>query len=214
MEPLKDVDPSRLHLLKIDLRSEDSISGASKALQESLAKHGDEKKAYIRTAFIAGGILFPEKSPADLGWDHIKETFQTNVISHLLMIKHFSPFLPARKQYKGEPAKWVHVGARVGSVADNHRGGWYSYRASKAALNQVVKTFDIHLKLHTNNAICVGVHPGTVKTDLSKGYWGSEERSESFTPDDAAGNLVKLVEGLEDHQRGRVWDWAGEEVPP
>ncbi|KAF6742629.1 C factor cell-cell signaling protein [Ephemerocybe angulata] len=221
LEPLKDVDPKRLRLLKIDLTSEETISNAARALQESLAQHGDEKKSFIQTAFITGGVLFPEKAPADLDLAHVKETFQVNVISHMFMIKHFSKFLPSAKQIKAAgaggsagPAKWVHVSARVGSIEDNRRGGWYSYRASKAALNQVVKTFDIHLKMHKAHAMCVGVHPGTVKTDLSKGYWGSEERDESFEPDDSAGKLVGVVERLKSEQRGKIWDWAGKEVPP
>jgi len=101
----------------------------------------------------------------------------------------------------------------VGSIEDNHRGGWYSYRASKAALNQIVKTFDLNLKMHPQDAIAVGVHPGTVKTDLSKGFWGKEERPELFEPEKAAENLVKMVGHLRTEQRGKIWDWAGEEVP-
>lgn len=100
----------------------------------------------------------------------------------------------------------------MGSIEDNKRGGWYSYRSSKAALNQVVKTFDLHLQQNDKNAICVGVHPGTVKTDLSRSFWESTARMELFEPMDAASNLINVVENLATNQRGKVWDWAGKEI--
>lgn len=104
----------------------------------------------------------------------------------------------------------MHVSARVGSIEDNKRGGWYSYRASKAALNQVVKTFDLHLQMKKSPAICVAVHPGTMKTDLSKGFW--ESTPNVLEPEEAAEKLVEVVGGLDMKQRGQVWDWAGKRV--
>ncbi|KAH6915393.1 C factor cell-cell signaling protein [Coprinopsis sp. MPI-PUGE-AT-0042] len=214
LEPLGNrVDPSRLHLLHINLTSEETITNAAQALRESLEKHVGPD-AYIQTAFITGGILFPEKSPAQLDLDRIHETFNINVISHMLMIKHFSSFLPPARLAVPKPSRWVHVSARVGSIEDNRLGGWYSYRSSKAALNQVIKTFDLDLKNHKKGAICVGVHPGTVKTDLSKGFWTpNEERKGLFEVDKAAENLINTVENLKEEQRGMVWDWAGTRVP-
>lgn len=209
-----DVDPARLNLLRLDLTSEDSIRQAAEALNNALSK-ANWDNPYIHTAFITGGVLFPEKQPADLDWAKLKETYQINVISHLLLIKHFSRFLPpASPKFKvAVPSKWVHVTARVGSIADNHRGGWFSYRSSKAALNQVIKTFDKHLEMNKSQSICVGLHPGTVKTDLSRGYWKSAAKNEVFEAQDAAENLVNVVENLQTRQRGKVWDWAGEEIP-
>ena len=215
LKPLNGIDPSRLNLLHLDLTSENSIASAANSLSESLQKKGLDD-AFVHTAFITGGVLHPEKRPSDLDWQALQETFQINVISHLLIIKHFSRFLPQRKQKNllPYPAKWVHVSARVGSIDDNKRGGWYSYRSSKAALNQVVKTFDLHLEQQGNNAICVGVHPGTVKTDLSRGFWESAiaTRMEIFEPMDAASNLMNVVENLATNQRGKLWDWAGKEI--
>ena len=212
LKPLNGIDPSRLNLLPLDLTSEDSIASAANSLSESLQKKGLNND-FIHTAFITGGILHPEKKPSDLDWQAIQETFQINVISHLLIIKHFSRFLPKQEHLLLHPAKWVHVSARVGSIEDNKRGGWYSYRSSKAALNQVVKTFDLYLEQHKHNAICVGVHPGTVKTDLSRSYWESATRMEVFEPMDAASNLINVVENLATNQRGKLWDWAGKEIP-
>ncbi|KAG6837987.1 hypothetical protein H0H93_008381 [Arthromyces matolae] len=205
-----DVDPKRLILLPLELTSDQSISTAADNLAHHLAPD-----SYIHTAFFTGGILYPEKQPADLDFEKIKQSFQINVISHLLCIKHFSRFLPtgAQKPKLQTPAKWVHVTARVGSIGDNARGGWYSYRSSKAALNQVIKTFDLQLQMNKSQAICVGVHPGTVKTALSKSFWESSAKRELFEPDAAADNLVSVVNALQLEQRGMVWDWAGKEVP-
>ncbi|KAF9057299.1 C factor cell-cell signaling protein [Panaeolus papilionaceus] len=215
LEPLnKDVDPKRLQMLRLDLTSEDSIALSAVSLQERLDTL-NMRDAFIHTAFITGGMLHPEKTPADLDWDALKETFQINVISHLLTIKHFSRFLPPTAEQKilSQPSKWAHISARVGSIEDNVRGGWYSYRSSKAALNQVIKTFDLYLSQHHIPAICVGLHPGTVRTDLSRGYWGSAARKETFDPLDAAANLLNVVENLSTSQRGKLWDWSGHEVP-
>ncbi|KAG6878267.1 hypothetical protein C0993_010039 [Termitomyces sp. T159_Od127] len=204
-----DVDPKRLTLLHLELTSEPSIAAAADKLSSLL-----QPSSYMHTGFFTGGILYPEKQPSDLDVVKITESFQINVVSHLLLIKHFSRFLPtAQKPQLTAPAKWVHVTARVGSISDNARGGWYSYRSSKAALNQVVKTFDLQLQMNKSQAICVGVHPGTVKTDLSKGFWNSAAKRELFEPEDAAKALLGVVNGLKIEQRGKVWDWAGKEVP-
>ncbi|KAL7280023.1 hypothetical protein ACG7TL_006437 [Trametes sanguinea] len=211
-----DVDPSRLHLLPLDFTSEESIASAADALARALPQ---DAQSYIRVAFFLAGVLHPERQPGDLVLKDIAETFQLNVIAHLLLIKHFSRFLPpassANKQEgPGESAlaKWVHVSARVGSISDNALGGWYSYRASKAALNQVIRTFDLHLQAKKLPAIAVGVHPGTVKTDLSKAFWSSVKPGKLFEPAYAAEKLAEVVKALGQTQRGKVWDWKGEEV--
>ncbi|KAM6495580.1 hypothetical protein JOM56_008286 [Amanita muscaria] len=213
LEPLKHVDPDRLHLLRLDLLSEDSISSAADALATSLRKKYGE--AFLHTAFFTGGVLHPEKQPSDIDMEKIMSAFQVNTISHLLCIKHFSQFLPSSK-LRGElpgPTKWVHMSARLGSISDNQRGGWFSYRSSKAALNQIVKTFDLYLKMKGKQAICVGMHPGTVKTELTKEFWQSCAVDHLFEPQEAAENVVRVVRNLDEDQRGKIWDWAGKEVP-
>ncbi len=219
LEPLRDIDPARLHLLHLDLASEESIASAADALSDALRDLADsDAPSYLRTAFLTGGVLHPERQPSDLVLDHILETFRLNVISHLLLIKHFSRFLPPAPASASSPtaplAKWVHVSARVGSISDNRLGGWYSYRASKAALNQALRTFDLHLQAKRLPAMAVGVHPGTVKTDLSKDFWRGVSAEKLFSPEYAAAKLVEVVGGLRADQRGRVWDWKGDEVKP
>lgn len=107
------------------------------------------------------------------------------------------------------------MSARVGSISDNSLGGWYSYRASKAAVNQIVKTFDIHLKQSAGEkAIAVGLHPGTVKTGLSKDFWGNVRGEKLFSGEFAAEKLGEVVRNVGTEGRGRCWDWAGKEIPP
>lgn len=106
------------------------------------------------------------------------------------------------------------MSARVGSISDNALGGWYSYRASKAAVNQIVKTFDIYLKQRSGDkAIGVGLHPGTVKTGLSKEFWGKVREEKLFSGEFAAERLGVVVKGVGVDGRGRCWDWEGKEVP-
>lgn len=209
---LENVDPERLNILHLDLTSEDRIASAADDLAHIL-KEKRLGNGYIHSALLTGGMLAPEKRPSDLNWEAIQETFQINVISHLLIIKHFSRFLPDAKHKLDRPAKWVHISARVGSIEDNHRGGWYSYRSSKAALNQVVKTFDLHLQQHKTQAICVAMHPGTMKTDLSKAFLGSVPNDRIFEAQDAAANIMNIVENLQTDQRGQFLDWSGQRIP-
>ncbi|KIK65525.1 hypothetical protein GYMLUDRAFT_38997 [Collybiopsis luxurians FD-317 M1] len=205
------IDPGRLQMLHMDLTNEKSIGQAADNLQKAIGK-----TATLHTAFFTGGVLHPEKQPANFILENITETFQINVISHLLLIKHFSKFLPSRKSLSqgDDIAKWVHISARVGSISDNARGGWYSYRASKAALNQVIKTFDIHLQMKQNAAMCVGIHPGTVRTELSKAFWSSSSVNRLFEPEEAAESIADVVQKLDATNRGRIWDWKGEEILP
>lgn len=206
----ENVDPTRLTLIPMELTAEESISSASDSLARQLPND-----AHLHTAWITGGILHPEKRPQDIDDSVLLETFKINVFSHLLMIKHFSRFLPEynnNQQPSSTLSKWVHISARVGSISDNRRGGWYSYRSSKAALNQVIKTFDLQLQMRKKkpSSIAVGVHPGTVKTNLSKDFWNTPKLLE---PEEAADNVVKVVESLTESDRGKVWDWAGKQVP-
>ncbi|EJF63220.1 NAD(P)-binding protein [Dichomitus squalens LYAD-421 SS1] len=233
LHPLPSVDPARLHLLPLDLASEDSVAAAADALARALAQlsGSSAEPSFLRVAVFLAGVLHPERQPADLVLDDVLATFRLNVVSHLLAIKHFSRFLPpaaralqtststsapagAAEQQRPLVAKWAHVSARVGSISDNRLGGWYSYRASKAALNQVVRTFDLHLQARRLPAVAVGLHPGTVKTDLSRDFWKGVSPEKLFAPEYAAARLAEVVEGLREDQRGRIWDWKGEEVKP
>lgn len=172
-------------------------------------------------AFAVPGLLFPEKSPKQINHDDALLTFRTNTLGPMLLLKHFSEFLPKKavklQNARGLPdqAVWATMSARVGSIADNSLGGWYSYRASKAAVNQVTKTFDNHLRTSSgDNAIAISMHPGTVKTEFSKEFWSNVKPGKLFEPEYVAEKLVDVVIKTDNSSRGKCWDWKGEEVPP
>lgn len=229
---------------------EDSIASAAEEVSKALPTQSN----YLHLAFTIPGILFPEKSPSQIDAANSLLSFQTNALGPLLMIKHFSPFLALRQRSKAassssdsEPsssdsqaleglpktAVWANMSARVGSISDNSAGGWYSYRSSKAAVNQISKSFDLYLRANSggstgkgsgsgsgeastsrSGAMCVSLHPGTVQTGLSKGFWESTPKEKLFSPEFAAEKLVGVVNGLKEEQRGRCWDWKGEEILP
>ncbi|PTB60401.1 hypothetical protein M431DRAFT_71840 [Trichoderma harzianum CBS 226.95] len=112
-------------------------------------------------------------------------------------------------------ATWLNMSARVGSTTDNRAGGWFSYRASKAAVNSITKSLDIQLRTRAgDNAMAVAYHPGTVKTELSKDFWSGVPKDELFSTEYAAERLMEVVCGLGVKDRGRCWDWKGTEIPP
>ena len=212
LRPLDDVDSSRLTMIHLDLENEQSIRSAAKHLNEVLPAG-----SYLHTGFFTGGILLnPEKKPGDIDLTAVQKSFNVNVFSHLLLIKHFTSFLPSASMsnsFSDRPlAKWVHITGRVGSIEDNKRGGWYTYRASKAALNQAMHTFDLHLKQTKRPAMAIGIHPGTMRTDLSKSFLNSVPRGQIHEPEEAAEHVLGVVERLREDQRGRVWDWTNKEV--
>ena len=107
------------------------------------------------------------------------------------------------------------MAARVGSTSDNKLGGWYSYRASKAAVISIAKSIDIFLHQKAKDkAMCIAMHPGTVKTGLSQEFWGNVKEEKLFSPDFAAERLLKVVQSLKMEGRGKCWDWEGKEIAP
>ncbi|KAK4986556.1 hypothetical protein LTR50_005240 [Elasticomyces elasticus] len=214
---LDGIEQDRLHVLKVDVLDEATIELAA-ADCESLFPR---KTNYLHLAFALPGLLFPEKSPTQISYDDALLTFRTNTLGPMMLLKHFSPLLPRKSTQlattDGLPpqAVWATLSARVGSISDNNLGGWYSYRASKAAVNQITKTFDNHLKSSAGDkAMAISLHPGTVKTGLSKEFWGNVKKGKLFEADFAAEKLVQVVNGRQIEDRGRCWDWKGEEVPP
>jgi NAD(P)-dependent dehydrogenase (short-subunit alcohol dehydrogenase family) len=108
------------------------------------------------------------------------------------------------------------MAARVGSTTDNRAGGWYGYRASKAAVISFTRTFDLRLRAVAGPAaIAIALHPGTVRTGLSEPFWNGVPPEKLFSPDFAAECLVRVATSLDvDRGRGRCWDWKGQEIPP
>ena len=166
-------------------------------------------------------MLVPERSPAAIEHDAALETLKLNLLAPMMLAKHFFPFLPRKAtqldavEGLNDAAVLALMSARVGSISDNQRGGWYSYRASKAGVNQLVKSLDIYLKMQTGaKAMSVGLHPGTVKTGLSEEFWGSTPKEKLFSPEFSAERLCEVVKGRREGDRGKCWAWDGEEILP
>lgn len=160
--------------------------------------------------FVALGILAlpgqgPEKTLSAITAEAMAGVFAVNAIGPALVLRHAGRLL--RKDGRGVVAV---LSARVGSIGDNKMGGWYSYRASKAALNQIVHGAALELGRSHRQSVVVALHPGTVETAFTAGYAGKHA---TVTPDVAAGNLLSVLSGLGVKDTGGFFDWAGEVVP-
>jgi len=187
----------------VDVTDEDSIARA--------ARHVCQKGGEIRLVLDASGFLhdqnfMPEKSWQQLDPAHLAKAFAVNATGPALLMKHFLPLLARRGR-----SVFATLSARVGSIGDNRLGGWYSYRASKAALNMLVRAASIELARQNKAAICVALHPGTVDTRLSQpfGKAGLQVRS----PATAAVELLGVIDRLGPEHSGGFFDHHGEPVP-
>ena len=147
-----------------------------------------------------------EKSLAQLDLTSLQASFVTNAFAPILLLKHLMPLL--RKQ----PATFAALSARVGSISDNRLGGWYSYRASKAALNQLLHTASIELKRLNPAATVLALHPGTTDTELSRPFQGNVPEGKLFEPAFAAQCVIDQVGRLGPSESGSFWGWDGERI--
>ena len=172
------------------------------------------KKSTIDILIIATGILhygeiMPEKSLRNLSFKKFHLLFEVNTILPALIMKHFIPRL--NKKSKSILAI---LSARVGSIADNKMGGWYSYRASKAALNMVIKNAAIETSRNNKNAIIVGLHPGTVISQLSKAFQSNVPEEKLFTSDYSVKKMLEILKKLTSEHTGQFFSWDGKKIIP
>ncbi len=159
---------------------------------------------------VATGLLHrfphvvPEKSMQDLNQNAMHEIFAVNAIGPALVAKHFLPML----KNDGRSAFAV-LSARVGSIADNRLGGWTSYRASKAALNMIVKTLAIEQARRNPESVLAALHPGTVDTSLSQPYASRVPQAQLFSPARAARELLAVLDTLTPKNSGGFFAWDG-----
>lgn len=179
------------------------------SLQHALAMAsaaGDLRLIINATGFLHDAEHKPEKSWRELDAQALTKAFAINSIGPALLMKHALPLLPRTGK-----AVFASLSARVGSIGDNRLGGWYAYRASKAALNQLVHTAAIELARRAPHGFCVALHPGTVATSLSAPFATPETKP--HTPPEAARHLLSVVERLEEGDSGGFFDWRGESIP-
>jgi NAD(P)-dependent dehydrogenase (short-subunit alcohol dehydrogenase family) len=151
--------------------------------------------------------VFPERALKDLSLQMMNDVFAVNTFGVGLALKYLTPLLPRKGR-----SLFASCSARVGSISDNRLGGWYSYRASKAAQNMLIKTAAIELSRARRSVICVGLHPGTVESDLSSPFTSNVKHT-VFTPKESAAHLCKVLSGLEPEDSGRLFAWDGSIIP-
>lgn len=186
-----------------DLTDEASIAAAAKMMAESPPD----------LVIVTSGVLTlsdgtgPERSFRKLEAAAMQEMLLLNTVGPAIIAKHMLPLFPRDRR-----AVFAALSARVGSIGDNRMGGWHSYRASKAALNMLLKNFAIELGRTHKQAVVAGLHPGTVDTALSEPFQGNVPDGKLFTPQHSAESLLAVLDGLEPKDSGGVFDWAGERV--
>ncbi len=198
--------PERLQLVPMDVTDEASVADAAEEIDAQL----DE----LDFLFNVAGVLHddsvglqPEKSLDDIDPGLLQHSFAVNSIGPLLVAKHFVSLFR-----HGRRAVLANMSARVGSIDDNRRGGWYGYRASKAAQNQFTRTLAIEMGRKAPEAICVALHPGTVDTNLSEPFQSNVPEEQLFTREEAVDYLFSVVDDLDPDDSGEFFDWAGEPI--
>ena len=192
----------KLSSSRIDLLDESTIITAAGEL-------GEIDLAIVATGLLHDGAQRPEKTWRAIDPASMRRIFEINTIGPAIVAKHVLPHLVRERR-----AVLAMLSARVGSISDNRSGGWHSYRASKAALNQIIRCLSIELAAKRPHAICVGLHPGTVDTALSRPFQSNVAEGRLFTAEQSAEHLLRVVDGLTTAQSGGVFDWAGKEIAP
>ena len=163
---------------------------------------------------VATGVLTlgdgsgPEKSLKQIEPEVMARTLMLNTVGPALVAKHMLPLFPRDRR-----SVFAALSARVGSISDNRLGGWHSYRASKAALNMLIRNYAIELGRTHEQATVVGLHPGTVDTRLSEPFQGNVPDGQLFTPERSANHLLDVISALTPTDSGKCFDWKGEEIP-
>jgi NAD(P)-dependent dehydrogenase (short-subunit alcohol dehydrogenase family) len=196
---------SRKTIPAINVLSEESIASA--------AEHVRLSGLAPTLIIVSTGLLHkdgrgPEKSLRELDPEWMIENYRLNAVAPALIAKHFLPLMP-----RSGRVCFAALSARVGSISDNRLGGWYSYRASKAALNMLIRNLSIEWQRKNPEAILVGLHPGTVETGLSAPFKGNPEH-ERFTPSKAADQLLNVLQTLDSNDSGQLFAYDGHIVAP
>ncbi|WP_114226925.1 MULTISPECIES: SDR family NAD(P)-dependent oxidoreductase [Sphingomonas] len=188
---------------EIDLTDEASIAAAA----ERVRPNAPFDRIIVATGLLHDDESGPEKSLRELTADKLARSFAVNAIGPTLCARYFLPLL-------ARDGRFAALSARVGSIGDNRLGGWYGYRASKAALNQLIRTAAIEWAHSRPAALCVTLHPGTVDTAMSRPFQRGVAPERLFTPADAAERMLAVLDALTPADSGGCFDWAGRRVAP
>jgi len=197
---------SRIISIDLDLEQPDSIETAAAQV----------KARSLDMIIAATGILHahgdnplqPEKSLRDINAEKLQRVLAINTIGPALLLRYFLPLLK-----KESCAVFALLSARVGSISDNRLGGWYSYRASKAALNMLIKTAAIETRRVNKQAVIIGLHPGTVDSQLSKPFQARVAQGKLFSAAQSAAYMASVLDSAVPEDSGKCFAWDGKEVP-
>jgi len=196
---------SRTGAQHIDITDEASIGAAAAIVAGGPAP----SLIIVATGLLHEGEQGPEKSLKDLDPAWLAQIFAVNTTGPAIVAKHFLPLMPRTGK-----SVFAVLSARVGSISDNKLGGWYGYRASKAALNMLVRTLAIEDKRRNDRGIVVALHPGTVDTALSRPFQGNVQPGRLFDTERAALQLLDVIEELRPPDSGKLFDFEGNEITP
>ena len=184
----------------LDLMHEDSVAACAQALSVQEPFH----LVIDATGALTVNGRGPEKKLDELDGAQLRDVLQINAVGPTLLIQHFSPLLAT-----GQRVIWAKLSARVGSIEDNHKGGWYSYRAAKAALNMLLQTSAIELARRRPLAVVAALQPGTVRSALSQPFVGDA----AMDPAESAQRLLAVLDGLQPTGRAQFVDHLGQSIP-
>jgi len=187
----------------IDITDEQSVRAAA----NRCAQAAPLDLVIVATGMLHRDGLQPEKTLREFDPSHLQDVMQVNTLGPALVAKHFLP-----KLSKGGKSVFAALSARVGSIGDNRLGGWISYRASKAALNMVLKTLSIEHARRWPESIVVALHPGTVDTELSRPFSKRVPEGQLFTPEVSAERLLGVIDGLGQQDTGGFFAWDGQRI--
>lgn len=204
LQELAAAQPQRLRLVPLDVTDEPSIRDAA----GMVAAQTDRLHLVLNAAGLlhdAERGIRPEKRLEQLDPAAMEALFRVNATGPLLVARHFLRLLS-----HGDPAVVAAISARVGSIADNRKGGWYGYRMSKAALNQGIRTLAIELGRRAPAVTCAALHPGTTDTDLTAPFQSWVPAEQLFPPERTARQLLGVIDSLRTEDSGGLFSWDGE----
>jgi len=195
---------AEVRLLPLDLGNDDDLQ----RLRDGLAPGPPLRLILNSSGLLHGPALQPEKRLSQASRQALERSFLVNAYGPLLLAQALEPLLP-----REQPSHFASLSARVGSIGDNQLGGWYSYRAAKAAQNQLLRTLALEWRRRLPQACVSLLHPGTTATPLSAPFQANVPPEKLFSPERAAAQLLDVLEGLTPEQSGGFWAWDGQPIP-
>lgn len=187
-----------------DLTHEDSLQACAQQLAAQLAPHGPLQLAIDATGALTLDGRGPEKKLDDLNETALMNALRVNAVGPALLLRHMLPLLAT-----GQRVIWGKLSARVGSIEDNHKGGWYGYRSAKAALNMLLQSAAIEVARKRPLAVLAALQPGTVRSPLSQPFVGQQ----ALDPAESARGLLRALDGLQPSGRAHFVDYTGAPIP-